>query len=105
MILNRCMEQVVSERLILTNPVKGYRVPKVVQKEMNTLPEKLIGAYLREAEQHGLLALFYLEQTTGLQRGEILTLLWTDLDVEAKTIRITNRTNPPRWGISVQVLS
>ena len=114
MILNRCMEQAVSERLILTNPVKGCRVPKVVQKEMNTLPEELIGAYLREAEQRGLLALFYLELTTGLRRGEILALLWTDLDVEAKTIRITKQMSrvygelkvcPPKTANGVRTLA
>ena len=35
----------------------------------------------------------YLELTTGLRRGELLALLWTDLDVEAKTISVTKQVN------------
>ena len=31
--------------------------------------------------------------TTGLRRGELLALLWTDLDVEAKTISVTKQVN------------
>ena len=44
-----------------------------------------------EAGKRGLLASFYLELTTGLRRGELLALLWTDLDVENRTISITKQ--------------
>ena len=37
--------------------------------------------------------MFYLELTTGLRRGELLALLWTDLDIEARTISITKQVN------------
>lgn len=41
------------------------------------LPEK-VGAYRKEAEQYGVLSIFYLELTSGLRRGELLALLWGD---------------------------
>ena len=50
---------------------------------MKILPAEQTGAYLSAAEEHGVLPMFYLELTTGLRRGEITALLWTDLDVEA----------------------
>ena len=53
------------------------------KKEMKILPAEQTGAYLSAAEEHGVLPMFYLELTTGLRRGEITALLWTDLDVEA----------------------
>ena len=40
-----------------------------------------------------MLAAFYLELTTGLRRGELLALQWTDLDVESKTLSITKQVN------------
>ena len=46
-----------------------------------------------EADKRGLLAPFYLELTTGLRRGELLALLWTDLDAENKTISVTKQVN------------
>ena len=92
-LLNNCLEQAVAERLLLTNPAKGCRLPKLKKREMKILPEDKIGPYLAEAERHGLLAAFYLELTTGLRRGELLALLWTDLDVENMTISVSKQVN------------
>ena len=60
---------------------------------MKVLPQEKIGPYLMEADKRGLLAAYYLELTTGLRRGELLALLWTDLDVEARTISVTKQVN------------
>ena len=92
-LLNNCLEQAVAERLILANPAKGCRLPKLEKREMKILPEDKIGPYLAEAERRGLLAAFYLELTTGLRRGELLALLWTDLDVENMTISVSKQVN------------
>lgn len=92
-LLNNCLEQAVTERLILVNPAKGCRLPKLEKKEMKILPQEKIGPYLMEADKRGLLAAFYLELTTGLRRGELLALLWTDLDVDNRTISVTKQVN------------
>ena len=92
-LLSNCLEQTVQERLILANPSKGCKLPKLEKKEMKILPQEKIGPYLMEADKRGLLAAFYLELTTGLRRGELLALLWTDLDVENKTISVTKQVN------------
>lgn len=92
-LLNNCLEQAVAEQLILANPAKGCRLPKLEKREMKILPEDKIGPYLAEAERRGLLAAFYLELTTGLRRGELLALLWTDLDVENMTISVSKQVN------------
>ena len=92
-LLHNCLEQAVAERLILANPAKGCRLPKLEKREMKILPEDKIGPYLAEAERRGLLAAFYLELTTGLRRGELLALLWTDLDVENMTISVSKQVN------------
>ena len=92
-LLNNCLEQAVAERLILANPAKGCRLPKLEKREMKILPEDKIGPYLAEAERRGLLAAFYLELTTGLRRGELLALLWTDLDVENMTTSVSKQVN------------
>ena len=73
-----------------------------------------IGLYLAEAEKRGLLAAFYLELTTGLRRGELLALQWTDLDVENRTLAVTKQVNringelvvsPPKTRNSVRTLA
>lgn len=101
-LLNNCLEQAVAERLLLTNPAKGCRLPKLEKREMKILPEDKIGPYLAEAERRGLLAAFYLELTTGLRRGELLALLWTDLDVENMTISVSKQVNRINGELVVQ---
>ena len=90
-VLHNCLELAVAERLILVNPAKGCKLPKMEKVEMKVLPQEQIGAYLAEANRRGLLAMFYLELTTGLRRGELLALLWTDLDVQERTISVTKQ--------------
>ena len=113
-LLHNCLEQAVAERLILTNPAQGCKLPQLEKKEMKILPQEKIGLYLAEAEKRGLLAAFYLELTTGLRRGELLALQWTDLDVESKTLSITKQVNringelvvsPPKTRNSIRTLA
>ncbi len=68
-VLNKALEHAVEEKLILANPAKKCKIPKNTRKEMNILPEALIGPYLSAAKEHGILAPMYLELTTGLRRG------------------------------------
>ena len=113
-LLSNCLEQAVAERLILVNPAQGCKLPKLEKREMHILPQEKIGMYLAEAERRGLLAAFYLELTTGLRRGELLALLWSDLDVEARTISVTKQVNrikgklvvsPPKTQNSIRTLA
>ena len=113
-LLHNCLEQAVAERLILTNPAQGCKLPQLEKKEMKILPQEKIGMYLAEAERRGLLAAFYLELTTGLRRGELLALQWTDLDVESRTLAVTKQVNringelvvsPPKTRNSVRTLA
>ena len=49
----------------------------------------MLGPLFVAAEEHGVLPMFYLELTTGLRRGELTALLWTDLDVEKQTLTVS----------------
>lgn len=75
-----------AERLILVNPASGCKLPKMEKREMKDLPKEKIRPYLMEADKRGLL-------NTGLRRGELLALLWTNLDIEVKTISVTKQIN------------
>ena len=92
-VLRSALEQAKKEKLITDNPAKGCKLPKIEKKEMKVLLPEQIGAYLQEANRRGLLPAYYLELTSGLRRGELLALLWTDLDVENMTISVTKQVN------------
>ena len=87
--LHQCLDQAVQERLIPFNPATGCKLPPKEKPEMKILPQEKLRAYLAAAEEHGVLPMFYLELTTGLRRGELTALLWTDLDVEKRTLTVS----------------
>ena len=55
------------------------------------LPPEQIKSYLTAAEQRGVLLMFYLELISGLRKGELVALQWSDLDVESKTISVSKQ--------------
>ena len=89
--LHSALERAVKERLILRNPTEDCIAPKVQKIEMQILPPEHIKDYLEAADRRGLLPMFYLELVTGLRKGEITALLWSDLDIQNKTISVSKQ--------------
>lgn len=96
--LHNCLNRAVKERLIVRNPADDVIVPKIDKKEMKILPPKQVKAYLKAASARGVLPLFYLELTSGLRKGEIAALLWSDLDAENCTLSVTKQLVSSRNG-------
>ena len=81
---NLAMEQ----RLVTKNPTQGCALPKVEHKEMRTLTSDQLSAFFQEARDSGVFALYYIDLTTGLRRGELLGLKWSDIDLEKGDLRV-----------------
>ena len=107
------LERAVTEELILRNPCDKVVLPKVEKKEIKILKPEHMKEYLAEAERRGVLPLFFLELCSGLRKGELVALLWTDLDIEKRTISITKqavrvkgggvKTSTPKTATSIRV--
>ena len=98
LMLHNALNRAVKERLILRNPTEDCIAPKVQKFEMQILQPEHIKTYLDAAEKRGLLPMFYLELVSGLRKGELTALLWSDLDIEDKTISVSKQyvKNPQR---------
>ena len=48
-------------------------------------------SYLDAADARGVLPMFYLELVSGLRKGELVALLWSDLDGNHKTISVSKQ--------------
>ena len=87
--LHAALEQAVRAGVIAKNPTTECKPPKLERKEMKVIQTEQIGEYLQAAAERNVLPLFFLELTTGLRRGELLALLWSDLDVQNRSISVT----------------
>ncbi len=78
----------VEQRLIPANPTKGCVLPKLERKEMKILPPESLGTFFEEARRSGVFELYYIDLATGLRRGELLGLKWSDVDLDKGIIHI-----------------
>ena len=91
MMFHNALDRAVKERLILRNPTEDCIIPKIQKQEMKILHPEDMKAYLEAAEKRGVLPMFYLELVTGLRKGELTALLWSDLDEKRCTISVSKQ--------------
>lgn len=91
LMLHSAFERAVKERLIPRNPTDDCIAPKVQKVEMRTLRPEHLKSYLDAANARGVLPMFYLELVSGLRKGELVALLWDDLDIQNRTISVSKQ--------------
>ena len=97
LMLHNALNRAVKERLILRNPTEDCIAPKVQKFEMQILQPEHIKTYLDAADKRGLLPMFYLELVSGLRKGELTALLWSDLG--QNHLRQQAVRQEPQWGV------
>lgn len=91
LMLHCAFERAVKERLIQRNPTDDCIAPKVRKIEMKVLSLEDIKAYLDAAQRRDSLPMFYLELVSGLRKGELVALLWSDVDTRKNTISVSKQ--------------
>ena len=87
-VISSAMDFAVAQRIIPLNPCKAVALPKVEYKEMQTIPAEQLQAFLTEAKASGVYEMYYIELATGLRRGELLGLKWSDIDWKNGIIKV-----------------
>ncbi|MBQ5656550.1 MAG: site-specific integrase [Bacteroidaceae bacterium] len=87
-VISSAMDFAVAQKIIPENPCKAVALPKVEHKEMQTIPAEQLQAFLLEAKATGVYEMYYIELATGLRRGELLGLKWTDIDWKNGIIKV-----------------
>jgi integrase len=85
-VLHRALVMAERQGLIGRNPAKSIVPPKVDQKEMKVLNDNEVRQLLIGAKDNRYEVLYYLAITTGLRQGELLGLMWGDIDWASNTL-------------------
>ena len=89
MMLHEALDAAVKERLIATNPTNGTTVPKNNYPDKQVLDDCQLEKFLGIIETYpDWRDFFYTECMTGLRRGEICGLKWSDIDFENRRLRV-----------------
>jgi integrase len=87
--LHRMLKQAVRWQLIATNPAADLELPTIPKAEMATLTREQAAVLLNAAQARALMRnLVMLGVATGARLGELLALCWTDIDLDAGTVKI-----------------
>ena len=80
---------------------------------MQVLTHAEIGRFLARAKEEGYYELFLLELSTGMRRGEIVGLKWSDFNAANNSLRIARQANrvkgktviqPPKTKTSIRTV-
>ena len=87
-ILHRSFQDAVRRGLVGFNAAHGARQPKMPYKEMQILDENQVMQFFLCIKNDCNEALYHLAIKTGMRKGELLGLKWSDLDWNRGTLRI-----------------
>jgi integrase len=90
-VLHRALSKAVDLRLIARNPAASADPPKVRREEITPLDTHQTRVFLDAARGEKHEALYVLSLTCGLRIGESLGLKWSDIDLEAGTLRVNRQ--------------
>jgi integrase len=98
-VLNRAFKDGVRWGRLQRNPCDAADPPKGASPEMKAWSTAELRAFVTSVQSHRWAGVWSLMATTGMRRGEVLGLRWSDVDLEAGTVTI--RSTRIRFGTTV----
>ncbi|MDU4959632.1 MAG: site-specific integrase [Sporomusaceae bacterium] len=88
LVCSSSLKQAIREKMLSVNAADAATVPRKVGREIQPMNEEQIRQFLIASKNDRLFVAFYLLISTGLRRGELLGLKWSDIDMEAGTLHV-----------------
>ncbi len=87
-VLRAALERGVDWKWLTTNPAARARLPKVAAAEKTALTPEQVAAIYEAAEEPAVKVAIGLAAVTGMRRGEVCGLKWSDIDPETGLVTI-----------------
>lgn len=98
-VLHLAMDAAVRARLIPQNPTQGVTLPKKETAPRKILNDAQLERFMEEIRKDPIwYDFFYMELTTGLRKGEICGLMWSDFDSKQGTLSIRRTIHRRKGG-------
>ncbi|MGQ9512143.1 tyrosine-type recombinase/integrase [Thermodesulfitimonas sp.] len=91
--LKTAFRQAVAWGLLNTDPTAGLRAPRVPREEKKVLTPEELKRLLDAAENYKHHLIIRLLAVTGMRLGEVLGLMWKDVDLDKGTVTIKRAVN------------
>jgi integrase len=98
-VLSRAFKDAVRWGRLSRNPAEAADPPRGASPEMKAWTSDQLRTFSAAAASHRWAGVWALMATTGMRRGEVLGLRWSDVDLEAGTITI--RATRVRFGTTI----
>ncbi len=85
------LERAKKEKLIFKNPAEKCKFPPKKSPEVQILRADEMRRLLIQAYEDGFYEMFVLDLATGIRRGELLALRWSDVDLNKNMVSITKQ--------------
>lgn len=92
-VLSAALKKAIKSRLILFNVCDAVELPKQTKKERRVLSAEEQEQLLKELKKDDQGSMYIFALFTGLRRGEVLALRWSDVDLENGVIKVTKALN------------
>lgn len=88
LILNKMFKQALKKRIILENPMRLVTTPSYKPNEKTVWTPEQVDHFLECTKGSKFHTLYVVAESTGMRRGELLSLKWVDVDLEQGKITI-----------------
>lgn len=98
-VFHQAMDVAVRERLTAKNPTEGVTLPKKKTAPKQILNDEQLERFMEEIKKDAVWHdFFYTELTTGLRRGEICGLMWSDFNEKNGTLMVRRTLHERKGG-------
>ena len=101
-VLRTALNHAAAIEVVERNVASIIKPPTLERSEITTLKEDEIADTLEKMEGHSLYPIVALAIGTGARRGEIAALRWSDLDIDAATVRIERSLEQTKDGLRIK---
>ncbi len=97
-----CLQQAVDWDIIDKNPMEKVKKPKVPRRRPTILDRVGLNTLLAKCAHRRPFPALVLAASTGVRRGELLALVWTDLDWDKATLEVSKSLEETAEGLRVK---